>query len=64
MVTNRTGRALCIEFGLAIHQGVGKFQSEMPCVLTKEENDLRPRCGGSWEICSLTSGALRNASLQ
>lgn len=47
MVTNRTRlicqmRALCIEFGVAIHQGVGKFKADMPRVLTNEENDLTP----------------------
>ncbi|MGY3533191.1 transposase [Bradyrhizobium embrapense] len=47
MVTGRTRlicqmRALCIEFGVAIHQGVGKFKADMPRVLANEENDLTP----------------------
>ncbi|GEC59082.1 transposase [Bradyrhizobium japonicum] len=47
MVTGRTRlicqmRALCIEFGVAIHQGVGKFKADMPRVLASEENDLTP----------------------
>ncbi len=47
MVTGRTRlicqmRALCIEFGVAIHQGVGQFKADMPRVLASEENDLTP----------------------
>lgn len=47
MVTSRTRlisqmRALCMEFGVAIHQGAGKFKADMPRVLTTEENDLTP----------------------
>jgi transposase len=45
MVTNRTRlicqmRAFCLEQGIAIHQGVGKFKADLPRVLTNEENDL------------------------
>jgi len=47
MVANRTRlvcqmRAMCIEFGIAIHQGIGKFKADMPRVLSNEENDLTP----------------------
>ena len=47
MVASRTRlicqmRALCLEFGVAIHQGAGKFKADMPRVLTTEENDLTP----------------------
>jgi len=45
MVTNRTRlicqmRAFCLEQGIAIHQGVGKFKADLPRVLANEENDL------------------------
>ncbi len=47
MVTNRTRlvcqmRAFCLEYGVAIHQGVGKFKADLPRVLANEENDLTP----------------------
>ena len=47
MVTNRTRlicqmRAFCLEHGVAIHQGVGKFKANLPGVLANEENDLTP----------------------
>jgi transposase len=45
MVTNRTRlicqmRAFCLEYGIAIHQGPGKFKIELPRVLAEAENDL------------------------
>jgi transposase len=45
MVTNRTRlicqmRAFCLEQGVAIHQGVGKFKADLPRVLANDENDL------------------------
>jgi transposase len=45
MVTNRTRlicqmRAFCLEKGVAIHQGAGKFKADLPRVLANEENDL------------------------
>ena len=45
MVTNRTRlicqmRAFCLEQGVAIHQGAGKFKADLPRVLANEENDL------------------------
>jgi transposase len=47
MVASRTRlicqmRALCLEFGVAIHQGAGKFKADLPHVLTDDENDLTP----------------------
>lgn len=47
MVTNRTRlicqmRAFCLEHGVAMHQGVGKFKANLPGVLANEENDLTP----------------------
>lgn len=47
MVTNRTRlicqmRAFCLEYGVAIHQGVGKFKISLPRVLADERNDLTP----------------------
>ncbi len=47
MVSNRTRlicqmRAFCLEYGVAIHQGVGKFKADLPGVLANEENDLTP----------------------
>jgi transposase len=47
MVTNRTRlicqmRAFCLEYGVAIHQGVGKFKADLPRVLADEWNDLTP----------------------
>lgn len=47
MVANRTRlvcqmRGLCIEFGVAIHQGIGKFKADLPRVLANDENDLTP----------------------
>lgn len=35
-------RAMCIEFGVAIHQGIGKFKAAMPGLLSNEANDLTP----------------------
>jgi transposase len=45
MVTNRTRlicqmRAFCLEQGVAIHQGAGKFKANLPRILANEENDL------------------------
>lgn len=47
MVTSRTRlicqmRAFCLEYGVAIHQGVGKFKVSLPRVLLDEDNDLTP----------------------
>lgn len=47
MVSSRTRmicqmRAFCLEFGVAIHQGAGKFKADLPRVLADEENDLTP----------------------
>lgn len=33
-------RAFCLEQGVAIHQGAGKFKADFPCALANEENDL------------------------
>lgn len=33
---------MCIEFGVTIHQGIGKFKADIPRVLSNEENDLTP----------------------
>ena len=46
MVTNRTRlicqvRALCLEYGIAIHQGSGRFKADF--LLADESNDLSPR---------------------
>jgi len=35
-------RAFCLEFGVAIHQGAGKFKADLPRVLADDENDLTP----------------------
>jgi transposase len=47
MVAQRTRlvcqmRAFCLEYGIAMHQGVGRFKADLPKVLTNEENDLTP----------------------
>jgi transposase len=47
MIAQRTGlicqmRAFCLEYGIAIHQGAGKFKADLPRVLANEENDLTP----------------------
>ena len=47
MVSNRTRlicqmRAFCLENGVAIHQGAGKFKLDLPRVLMNESNDLTP----------------------
>jgi transposase len=47
MVTNRTRlicqmRAFSLEYGVAIHQGVGKFKLALPHVVSNEQNDLTP----------------------
>lgn len=47
MISDRTRlisqmRAFCLEYGIAIHQGAGKFKMEMPRVLADEENELTP----------------------
>jgi transposase len=33
-------RAFCLEYGIAIHQGAGKFKADLPRVVADEENDL------------------------
>jgi transposase len=35
-------RAFCLEYGIAIHQGAGKFKADMPRVLSNEANELTP----------------------
>jgi transposase len=35
-------RAFCLEYGIAIHQGAGKFKADLPRVLANEDNDLSP----------------------
>jgi transposase len=35
-------RAFCLEYGVPIHQGIGKFRADFPRVLANEENDLTP----------------------
>jgi transposase len=35
-------RAFCLEYGIAIHQGAGKFKADLPRVLSDEHNDLTP----------------------
>jgi transposase len=47
MVAERTSlicqmRAFCLEYGVAIHQGAGKFKADLPRVLSDESNDLTP----------------------
>ena len=47
MVSNRTRlicqmRAFCLENGVAIHQGAGKFKLDLPRVLMNELNDFTP----------------------
>lgn len=35
-------RAFCLEYGIAMHQGAGKFKIDFPKVLADESNDLAP----------------------
>jgi transposase len=35
-------RAFCLEYGVAIHQGAGKFKQSFPGVVSDMENDLTP----------------------
>jgi transposase len=47
MIAHRTRlisqmRAFCLEYGIAIHQGAGKFKTEIPRVLADETNELTP----------------------
>lgn len=35
-------RAFCLEYGIAMHQGAGRFKADLPRVLADEENDLTP----------------------
>ena len=35
-------RAFCLEYGIAIHQGIGKFKAAMPGILDDEQNELTP----------------------
>lgn len=35
-------RAFCLEYGIAMHQGAGKFKADFPRVLADESNDLSP----------------------
>lgn len=36
-------RAFCLEFGIAIRQGVGMFKIDFPAALADDSNDLTPR---------------------
>jgi transposase len=47
MMANRTRlinqmRAFCLEYGVALHQGPGKFKADLPRALANELNDLTP----------------------
>ena len=47
MIAHRTRlisqmRAFCLEYGIAIHQGAGKFKADMPRVLGDMDNELTP----------------------
>lgn len=47
MIAHRTRlisqmRAFCLEYGIAIHQGAGKFKADLPRVLADESNELTP----------------------
>ena len=47
MIANRTRlisqmRAFCLEYGVTIHQGAGKFRADMPRILENETNELTP----------------------
>lgn len=35
-------RAFCLEYGIAMHQGAGRFKSDIPGVIADEGNDLTP----------------------
>lgn len=35
-------RAFCLEYGIAVHQGAGKFKADLPRVVADEKNDLSP----------------------
>lgn len=35
-------RAFCLEYGIAMHQGAGKFKADLPRVVADKENDLSP----------------------
>lgn len=35
-------RAFCLEYGIAIRQGVGAFKTSLPAILADESNDLTP----------------------
>ncbi len=35
-------RAFCLEYGIALHQGVGKFKADLPRILADDTNDLTP----------------------
>ncbi|ANI78469.1 Transposase for insertion sequence element IS1111A [Sphingobium sp. EP60837] len=45
MIAHRTRlisqmRAFCLEYGIAIHQGAGKFRADMPKILADDANEL------------------------
>jgi hypothetical protein len=47
MMANRTRlinqmRAFCLEYGVVLHQGPGKFKADLPRALANELNDLTP----------------------
>lgn len=51
MIAHRTRlisqmRAFCLEYGIAIHQGAGKFKADMPRVLADMDNELSPAMRG------------------
>jgi len=35
-------RAFCLEYGVAIRQGIGVFKADLPTVIANQENDLTP----------------------
>lgn len=67
MMANRTRlinqmRAFCIEYGVALHQGAGKFKTDLPRALANELNDLTPPAADCWPTCSMIWPALSTAS--
>ena len=71
MVAERTSlicqmRAFCLEYGVAIHQGAGKFKADLPRVLADEDNDLTPAMrrliGAAFEDLRHLEGRLEEAN--
>ncbi len=55
-------RAFCLEHGVTIHQGAGKFKADLPRLLADETNDLTPSMRRLLSACSTIFSPSNDAS--